>query len=60
MTENYNDENKLITLNEHKFDPTFHFINYNSSNLAEENYKYDSITNKLIEVILRIIICLSC
>jgi len=56
MTEKHSEENKPKSLNEYNFDSTFHFINYKSSNLTEGRYKYDSITNKLIDVYKRVLL----
>lgn len=48
MQENHYLPNKAADTG--NFDPTFFFIAYRSSHLSEENYKYESITIKLIEV----------
>ena len=50
MTENHIEENRSKSSTENTHDSTLHIITYKSSNLHEGKYRYDSITNKLIEV----------
>jgi len=54
MNESNEEENRIKPLEQNKFDSTLHFITYKSSNLTDGKYKYESITNKLIEVRLKI------
>lgn len=50
MTDNQDDNNKQQNKEDIKYDNTLYFITYNSSTLSDGKYKYESITNKLIEV----------